>query len=150
MLAKHLISNRSETRFLQWCNAWKESKYGIISGPYFPVFGLNTVSAFSTNTGKYGQEITPYLDNFHAVSLDYYLSIFKLIHIYIYTYKNLVLRHICFYLDVMTLMTKSPKKPVVSWIVCLKSILYLYYEHLFQIHDIALSEHKRDSLKGKH
>ena len=32
--------------------AWKMSKYGVISGP---------------NTGKYGPEITPYLDTFHAV-----------------------------------------------------------------------------------
>ena len=39
--------------------AWKLSKYGVISVPYFPVFGLNT--------GKYGPEITPYLDTFHAV-----------------------------------------------------------------------------------
>ena len=39
--------------------AWKVSKYGDISGPYFPVF--------SPNTGKYGPEITPYLDTFHAV-----------------------------------------------------------------------------------
>ena len=31
------------------------------SGPYFPVFGLNT--------GKYGPEKTPYLDHFHAVKL---------------------------------------------------------------------------------
>ena len=38
--------------------AWKVSKYGVISGPYFSVFGLNT--------GKYGPEITPYLDTFHA------------------------------------------------------------------------------------
>ena len=30
--------------------SWKVSKYGVISGPYFPVFGLN-----------------PYLDTFHAV-----------------------------------------------------------------------------------
>ena len=36
--------------------AWKVSKYGVISGPYFPVFGLNT--------GKYGPEKTPYLDTF--------------------------------------------------------------------------------------
>ena len=36
------------------------SKYGVISGPYFPVFS-------PTNTGKYGQEITPYLETFHAV-----------------------------------------------------------------------------------
>ena len=35
------------------------SKYGVISGPYFPVFGLNTEI--------YGPEITPYLDTFHAV-----------------------------------------------------------------------------------
>ena len=31
------------------------SKYGFISGPYFPTFG------------KYGPEITPYLDTFHVV-----------------------------------------------------------------------------------
>ena len=35
------------------------SKYRVISGQYFPVFGLNT--------GKYGPEITPYLDTFHVV-----------------------------------------------------------------------------------
>ena len=29
--------------------AWKVSKYAVISGPYFPVFGLNT--------GNYGPEI---------------------------------------------------------------------------------------------
>ena len=48
-----------------WINeaitAWKVFKYGVISGPYFPAFGLNT--------GKYGPEITPYLDTFHAVNL---------------------------------------------------------------------------------
>ena len=38
------------------------SKYGIFSGPYFPVFGLNT--------GKYGQEKTPYVDTFHTVVCD--------------------------------------------------------------------------------
>ena len=45
--------------------AWKVSTYGVISGPYFPVFGLNT--------GKYGPEITPYLDTFQAVQLKLYL-----------------------------------------------------------------------------
>ena len=39
--------------------AWKVSKYGDFSGPYFLVFGLNT--------GKYGPEKTPYLDTFQAV-----------------------------------------------------------------------------------
>ena len=33
--------------------AWKVSKYGVISGPYFPVFG---------------PAITPYLDTLHAVT----------------------------------------------------------------------------------
>ena len=35
------------------------SKYGVFSGPYFPLF--------SPNTGKYGPEKTPYLDTFHTV-----------------------------------------------------------------------------------
>ena len=47
------------------------SKYGVISGPYFPAFGPNTersyLSVFSPNAGKYGTEITPYLDTFYAV-----------------------------------------------------------------------------------
>ena len=38
------------------------SKYGVISGPYFPVL--------SPNIGKYGPETTPYLDTFYAVSWD--------------------------------------------------------------------------------
>ena len=43
--------------------AWKVSKYGDFSGPYFPVFGLNI--------GKYGPEKPPYLDTFRTV-LDIY------------------------------------------------------------------------------
>ena len=41
--------------------ARKVPKYGVISGPYVPVF--------SPNTGKYGPEISPYLDTFHAMKL---------------------------------------------------------------------------------
>ena len=37
----------------------KVTKYEVISGPYFSVFSLNI--------GKYGPEITPYLDIFHVV-----------------------------------------------------------------------------------
>ena len=37
------------------------SKYGVISGPYFPILRLKT--------GKYLPEITPYLDTFHAVTV---------------------------------------------------------------------------------
>ena len=38
--------------------AWKMSQHEVISGPYFPVFGLNI--------GKYGPEITSYFDAFHV------------------------------------------------------------------------------------
>ena len=61
------------------------SKYGVFSGPYFPVFGLNT--------GKYGPEKTPYLDTFHAVvsflmiySLHIWKKVSKLDHQYIFQY----------------------------------------------------------------
>ena len=52
---------------------WKVSKYGVISGTYFPTFGVNTerdtsyLSVFTPNAGKYGPEITPSLDTFHAM-----------------------------------------------------------------------------------
>ena len=38
--------------------AWKVSKYGVFSGPYFPTFGLNTpyLSAFSPNSGNTDQK----------------------------------------------------------------------------------------------
>ena len=50
--------NRISTSFN---TTWKVSKYGVVSGPYFSVFWLNT--------GKYGPEITPYLATFHAVKV---------------------------------------------------------------------------------
>ena len=44
-------------------------KYGVISGPYFPVFGLNTFPKFSPNTGKYSPGyILRIWALFHAVS----------------------------------------------------------------------------------
>ena len=42
------------------------SKYGAFSGPYFPVFVLNT--------GKYRPEKTPYLDAFYAMKMCWKLS----------------------------------------------------------------------------
>ena len=44
--------------------AWKVSKYGVLSGPYFTTFGL-----FSPNAGKYGPEKAPYLDTFHSAKV---------------------------------------------------------------------------------
>ena len=47
--------------------AWKVSKYGVISGMIFLYSdGIPYLSVFSPNTGKYGPEITPYLDSFNA------------------------------------------------------------------------------------
>ena len=37
------------------------SEYGVITGPYLPVFGLKT--------GKYGPEKAPYSNSFHAVKV---------------------------------------------------------------------------------
>ena len=48
--------------------SWKVSKYGVISGLYFPVFGLNT--------GKYGPEITPYLDTSRSDCSHYFYLLF--------------------------------------------------------------------------
>ena len=42
----------------------KVSQYGVISGPHFPAFVLNTERYF-----VYGPEITPYLDIFYAVNV---------------------------------------------------------------------------------
>ena len=47
-----LISEFSEFS----ATAWKVSKYGVFSGPYFTAFGLNT------------DQKTPYLDTFHALT----------------------------------------------------------------------------------
>ena len=46
------------------------SKYGVFSGQYFPVFGLNMeISGINIgiNTENYRPHKTPYLDTFHAV-----------------------------------------------------------------------------------
>ena len=59
LYVKLLNTNISDNEGIK-VSAWKVSKYGFISGPYFPVF--------NPNTGKYGPEMTPYLDTFHAVS----------------------------------------------------------------------------------
>ena len=59
---------------------WKVTKYGVISGPYFPAFGLNTeryfsyLSVFSPHAGKYGPEIIPYLDTYRPVRDNYNIS----------------------------------------------------------------------------
>ena len=56
----------------EYLTAWKVSKYGGFSGPYFPAFELNRagygVSArIQSECGKYGPEKPLYLDTFHIV-----------------------------------------------------------------------------------
>ena len=59
--------------------AWKVSKYGDVSGRFFPVFGLNTeiyfVIMFRPNIGKYGPEKTPYLNTFNVVINPFMINI---------------------------------------------------------------------------
>ena len=58
--------------------AWKVSKYGVFSGPYFRPFGLKR-EIYSLNLGiqsecgKNGPEKTRYLDTFHAIFIIEYL-----------------------------------------------------------------------------
>ena len=59
-MSAQLIEKSSPDSFII-VTAWKVSKYGVISGPYFAVF--------SPNTGKYGPEITSYLDTLRSVFL---------------------------------------------------------------------------------
>ena len=44
------------------CTGWKVSKYGVFSGPYFPVFG---------------PEKTPYLSTFHAVLINSNFNLYQ-------------------------------------------------------------------------
>ena len=48
------------SHFWEKDTACKLSKYGVFSGPYFPVFGLNT--------GKYELEKTPHLETVNLTS----------------------------------------------------------------------------------
>ena len=67
-----MIADMVSNKNLNPITAWKVPKYGVISGPYFPVFRLKTeryayLSVFSPNKGKYRPEITLYLDTFYTV-----------------------------------------------------------------------------------
>ena len=66
---------------------WKVFKYGVISGPYFPVFRLNTeiYIIFNPNTGKYGPEIFLYLDTIRAVIFTSVLS-----HIFNFSFSLII------------------------------------------------------------
>ena len=65
---RELVSHVSKQRCMEGKKtrnpAWKMSKYGFFSGPYFPVFGLNT--------GKYDQKKLRIWTLFTQWKLDYY------------------------------------------------------------------------------
>ena len=63
------------------------SKYGVISGPYFPVFGLNTAS--------YGPEISPCLDTFHAVEVvEFFVTSSEIIQRFLWVTSNVFDKYI--------------------------------------------------------
>ena len=68
--ASNIYESLLET-FFKVFTKWKMSKYGVISGLYFPIF--------SPNTGKYGPEIIRYLDTFHVV-IDLFLPNISILH----------------------------------------------------------------------
>ena len=59
----NILSNPLKTLSFNISVALKVSKYRVFSGPYFPVFGLNT-EIYSVHLRP---EKTPHLDTFHAV-----------------------------------------------------------------------------------
>ena len=81
------ISNCSACNY-QIITAWKVSKYGVISGPYFPAFGLNTERYLSlriqsecgkirtTNNSVFGQfSRSVYLPDYYTIRLKLQLLI---------------------------------------------------------------------------
>ena len=70
----------------------KVSKYGVISGTYF--------SVFSANTGKYGTEITPYLDTLHTVLV-------QLVPLINYIRENIILEKLMFYFEPINIISIS-------------------------------------------
>ena len=62
-LCLHIKINRVYEMFFKHNAAWKLSKYGAFSGPYFPIFRMNA--------GKYRPEKTPWLGTFYAVYRKY-------------------------------------------------------------------------------
>ena len=66
-----IIIRISKLRFLlRSITAWKVSKYGVFSVPYFPAFRLNTERLrIQSECGKIRTRKTPYFDTFHAVQL---------------------------------------------------------------------------------
>ena len=78
------------------------SKYGVLSGPYFPAFGLNTESysvalRFQSECGKIRSRKTPYLDTFQAVIFEYVFYLIK-VHVFVvcptFTYRLVSSDHI--------------------------------------------------------
>ena len=55
---------------------WKVSKYGVIYGPYFPVFRLNT-EIYSWKVSKYGVIYGPYFSVFRLNTEIYSWKVFK-------------------------------------------------------------------------
>ena len=65
VFSSHALS-RGSVLFLETSTGLKVFKYGVISGAYFPVFGLNAE--------KYRPEKSPCLDTFHAMQIDHIIQ----------------------------------------------------------------------------
>ena len=91
LMFKHKIWHREQSKTHEKninITAWKVSKYGVFSGPYLPVSGLNTEIygvdlRIQSETGKYRPEKTPHLDTFYAMHI--------WLHVYEYEYFFIII-----------------------------------------------------------
>ena len=65
-----------------WYTAWKVSKYGIFSGPYFPAFGLNTERYFACSERNKTLRLALVFIIESCIVAQLNVSIFKLVHLY--------------------------------------------------------------------
>ena len=66
VIIENLKKQKKTTVHAKSCHCVKSVQMRSYFWSYFPVFGLTT-EIYCPNAGKYGPEITPYLDAFHAV-----------------------------------------------------------------------------------
>ena len=86
------------------------SIYAVISGPYFPVFGLNT--------GKYQPETTPYLDIFHAAFESFNPLLLKIANNILISIHDMLQMCLFGNLVVIFILVSSNKLPKIVRSIC--------------------------------
>ena len=82
------------------------SESEVFTGPYLHKFELNIISVFSSNTGKYGWEKTPDMDNFHAM-LEFPMLFLDIHFPFIYVLKKYFRKSLSFESSCLKVFWKS-------------------------------------------